>query len=363
MAHIAVFCMPEPGHVYPALGLMAELARRGHRVSCPTTDRFTTAIESTGARPVRYESTFPDVLPASLYEAARLVYTETIATLPVLEKTFAADPPEAVLWDIGTWSGALLARRLGVPDLQLGSILGSNQYWSLGQAGIDLDWGKPDVVRFFTDVHTYFGGPLPEFMALSRRRIALFPREFQYEGDTFDDQFVFAGPCLTDRAFQGSWRPPEHDRPVVLAKISGYEQECADAVRDMPWHLVLVGRPPDRLPPNVEVHRSVPQLSVLTRASAFLTRGGMAGVMEALVLGVPMVVVPRMADQQLNGQRVEELGLGVVLDCVTPEGLRSLLQQVMTDPSICARIKDMQSITQSTGGAQLAADAVEAELR
>ncbi|TWP47950.1 glycosyltransferase [Lentzea tibetensis] len=365
MAHIAVFSMPEPGHVYPVLGLLSELVRRGHRVSCPVTEQFTSAIRSTGAVTVPYETTFPAEWPASLYDAARLVHVETVATLPLLEKVFAEDPPDVVLWDIGTWSGALIARRMGIPDIQLATVLSSNQQWSLGEAGVALDWGKPEVMKFFTDVHALLGGPLPEFMTLTRRRIALFPREFQYEGDTFDERFAFVGPCLTDRTpFQGSWEPPGDDRPVLLAALGAFERECVAAVAGMPWRLVLVGRDPGNLPPNVEVHRHVPQLSVLAHASAFLTNGGMGGVMEALIHGVPMIVAPRMADQRLNGIRVEELGLGVLLDAdvLTPESLRSLVQQVMTDPAITARVKDMQAMTQSAGGSVAAADVVEAEL-
>lgn len=346
MAHIAVFCMPERGHVYPVLGLLRELVRRGHRVSCPTTEQFAEAIRSTGAEVVPYDTTFPAQLPPGLYDAARLVYTETVTTLPALQQHFEDDRPDVVLWDIGAWAGALIARRLDVPDIQLGMILASNQHWSLGQSGVPLDWGKPDVMRFFTDVHALVGSPLPEFMSLTRRRIALFPREFQYEGDTFDERFAFVGPCPAERPFHGTWQPPGDDKPIVLMSLCGFERECAD----LPWHLV---RPP------------VPQLDVLAHASAFVTNGGMAGVMEALLHGVPMIVVPRMADQRLNGMRIEELGLGVLLDAdaVTAESLRSLVQQVMSDPAISARMKDMQAITQNAGGSTAAADVVEAELR
>ncbi|GLZ30814.1 UDP glycosyltransferase [Lentzea sp. NBRC 105346] len=365
MAHIAVFVLPERGHVYPVLGLLAELVRRGHRVSCPVTDRFTDAVRSTGACPVRYESTIPEMLPPSLYDAARLVYEETVTTLPVLGKAFEHDLPDMVLWDIGSWAGALIARRHDVPDIQLATILSSNQVWSLGQAGVPVDWGKPEVMTFFTDVHALVGGPLPEFMSLSRRRIALFPREFQYEGDSFDDRFAFVGPCVGDRGFQGSWTPRNGGDPVVLASLGGFEHECVGAVEGMPWHMVVVGRPPMIVPPNVEVHACVPQVDVLAHAGVFLTNGGMSGVMEALVHGVPMIVVPRMADQALNGMRVEELGLGVLLDpdAVSAESLRSLAHQVMADPAITARLKDMQAMIQLAGGASAAAEVIEAELR
>ena len=186
----------------------------------------------------------------------------------------------------------------------------------------------------------------------------MFTREFQPEGDTFDERFAFTGPCLTERAFQGTWEPPD-DRPVVLATTCA--QVCSDAARGVPWRLVTRGsvRNPAA---NVETHDEVPKLAVLEHASVFITRGGMAGVMEALHHGVPMIVVPHMADQRLNGQRVEELGLGVVLDTVTEDGVRSLVSQLASDSAISARVKDMRRMIHQAGGSALAADVVEEEL-
>ena len=74
------------------------------------------------------------------------------------------------------------------------------------------------------------------------------------------------------------------------------------------------------------------------------------------------IVVPYMTDQRLNGQRVEELGLGVLLDTVTEESVRSLVSQLMSDSAIAARVKDMQRMIHHAGGSAFAADVVEEEL-
>lgn len=358
MAHIAIFLVPERGHVLPTLGLITELVRRGHRVSCPVTGPFKKAVISSGATPIPYETTFAGPLPESLYEAAQLALVEAETTLPVLEDVFRDDPPDVVLWDIAAWAGGIIARRLGVPDVLLDSLLSSNTHWSLGAAVVPARTFDPAAIRFFTRVHRFIGCPLPEFVSGVRRRLALFPREFQPEGDTFDERFAFAGPCLTERPFQCDWEPPG-DTPVVLATVG--TQVCADAARSMPWHLVTTGH--IRKPaPNVEVHDEIPQLAVLEHASVFVTHGGLGGVMEALHHGVPMIVVPRMADQRLNGERVEELGLGVLLDTVTTDGVRSLVDQLMSDSAISARVKDMQRMIHRAGGGTFAADVVEEEL-
>lgn len=61
--------------------------------------------------------------------------------------------------------------------------------------------------------------------------IVLLPREFHYEGDTFDDSFVFAGPCLGDRSFQGGWSPSSGDDPVLLISLG----TVATLVMAAPW--------------------------------------------------------------------------------------------------------------------------------
>ena len=358
MAHIAIFLLPERGHVLPALGMIAELVRRGHRVSCPVPPPFAAAVTECGATAIPYETTLPSELPESLYDAAQLALAEAEAALPQLEPVFRDDLPDIVLWDIAAWAGGVIARRLDVPNLLLESLLTSNSHWSLGAAVVPARTFDSGAIRFFTRVQDFVGCSLPEFVAGVRRRIALFTREFQPEGDTFDERFAFTGPCLTERRFQGSWAPPG-DTPVVLATINA--QTCANAARGMPWHLVTKGkvRSPAR---NVETHDDVPQLAVLEHASVFITRGGLSGVMEALHHGVPMIVVPRMADQRFNGQRVEELGLGVLLDTVTEEGVRSLVDQLASDSVISARVKDMRRMIHQSGGGAFAADVVEEEL-
>lgn len=58
----------------------------------------------------------------------------------------------------------------------------------------------------------------------------------------------------------------------------------------------------------------MPQLDILQRATAFVSHGGMNSTMESLYYGVPMVVIPQMPEQAMTARRVDELGLGLMLD-------------------------------------------------
>jgi UDP:flavonoid glycosyltransferase YjiC (YdhE family) len=87
------------------------------------------------------------------------------------------------------------------------------------------------------------------------------------------------------------------------------------------------------VPPNVRVERFVPQAEVLPRASAVVCHGGSGSVLGALAFALPVVAIPMGADQPWNGDRVEALGVGVVLDplAATPDDIRRAVSLVLED--------------------------------
>ncbi len=66
-----------------------------------------------------------------------------------------------------------------------------------------------------------------------------------------------------------------------------------------------------RCRPNVRVVAEAPQLHLLRSASLHITHGGANSVKESILLGVPMLLYPRRADQPGNAARVVARGLGV----------------------------------------------------
>jgi len=90
----------------------------------------------------------------------------------------------------------------------------------------------------------------------------------------------------------------------------------------------------------------VPQLDILQRATAFVSHGGMNSTMESLYYSVPMVVIPQMPEQAMTARRVDELGLGLMLDknTLTFESLLLSVKRIMDDPSFQTRVSEMQGI-------------------
>jgi MGT family glycosyltransferase len=106
----------------------------------------------------------------------------------------------------------------------------------------------------------------------------------------------------------------------------------------------------------------VPQLEILRRSALFITHGGMNSVSEALLDGVPVIVVPQVGDQYFVAQRVAALGAGVGLTPAqaTPERLRALAAQVLGDGSFRDQAGRIGQSLRQAGGYQGAADEVAA---
>lgn len=108
-----------------------------------------------------------------------------------------------------------------------------------------------------------------------------------------------------------------------------------------------------RINENVILVKMAPQISVLKRASLFVTHSGMNSTSESIHFGVPMVCLPCGADQPLVAYRVaDELGLGIKLDPnkMNSKDLYEAMNKVLNDQIFLERVKKFSIISQSTKG-------------
>lgn len=397
--HITFSTYAAHGHVNPTLPVVAELVRRGHRVTYVVAEQFARLVAATGAEVIAYESVVPKswntvAIPArvtagDMAEAAVVHLSDVLAPLPEVERRLGGDRPDLWVYDsFGFALGRLLARKWGVPSALTATTFviseKSNPYAALA-AGMEApDPGHPalakhrDLLRATLDEHGLTGLSNDEFSnAPEDTVIAFVAPEFQPGVETFDDSFVFAGPCIGDRA-EGDWQPPADGRPVVLVALGsfGYENQAAfyrdalAALADLDRHVVMslggLVKPDDLgpLPANVEASAWVPQLSVLKHASSFVSHAGMGSVMESLAFGVAPVVVPRTGEQDLVAARVTELGLGrsIAPAELTPGRLRDAVVGLAGDAATLSRVREMAAGIKARRGPSLAADAIERRL-
>ncbi|GAB3684364.1 macrolide family glycosyltransferase [Saccharopolyspora tripterygii] len=384
-AHVLFASIPAHGHVNPGLGLVAELVARGHRVSYATTDEFAPQVAETGAEPVRYESLLPGTSgalrpewPDDEVEAQHLFLDETELVVPQIERAFASDRPDLIVYDVAAFPALVLSEKWQVPRIQLSpthvyspgieQVLGGQQEDAPEKAAVRARYD-----RYFAEQGTDLSF---EDIGVPVRAIVAIPRKFQYFGESAEESFEFVGPMLSQRAFQGTWSPPD-DRPVVVISLGSayndrldFYRRCVAAFGGTDQHVVLaVGRDVDPAdladaPGNVEVHQWIPQLQVLSHADAFITHAGMGGVMEGMFHGVPLIAAPQAAEQFANAARIEELDLGVQIDSgsVTPEQLREALAEVTSNPRILRHVAEMRREIEESGGLARAVARIESLL-
>lgn len=398
--HVAFLLYPAFGHTTPALPLVAEMVRRGHQVTCFTSPAFQERIEATGARPVLYEAELETRPPKDWFtrdEASWLLtnlVTNTMAVAPGIDAEFAKDWPDVIAYDTTLWAPARFSTwRARDTAVQLIATFASNEHFSApaevvklaGENGsdigqIDLEHpGVVELIRLLDQFALSYGVPQDELEALMQGtdvfNVVFVPREFQPAGDTFAEDYVFAGPCLSEPPADQGWQPPANGRPVLVVSLGTtvnrgpeFFRDAMRAFADLPWHVVMtLGNKVDpaelgALPDNVEVHQWIPLGEVLRHASLFVCQGGMGSVLESLYHGVPMIVVPHHGEQKLNANRLDELGLARVLapERVTAQALRELVLELADDTEIPGRVARMRDLVRGTGGVGPAADALEA---
>ncbi|AIG79116.1 Oleandomycin glycosyltransferase [Amycolatopsis japonica] len=385
--HIAMIGSTAPSHIYPSLAIIRELVARGHRVSYAVGEPLTGLVAPTGAEVVSHPSILPlgdqSAWPEDPASQMRVFLDEGIQAMPVLTDFYDENRPDLVLYDIGGLPGPVLARRYGVPAVQL-----SPTY--VAWEGYEEDMGEiVTAIRTSPSGKDYFAtftrwlnengieADAWDWISHPEQVLALLPKAMQPNVERVPSSVRFVGPALDpERLADRSWTPPSSGRKVLLMSLGtaftdqlDLFRACVDGFRDSDWHVVIsIGQTDPAalgpLPEHIEVRSFVPQLAVLEAASAFITHAGMGGSTESLWYGVPTVAIPLATDGFGNAAKLAELGVGEQLpaDEVTASTLRAAVERVAGSPSVAARLAEVRAETRGNGGIERAADAVESFL-
>ncbi|GAA1952055.1 macrolide family glycosyltransferase [Amycolatopsis minnesotensis] len=393
--HVLLMPLPARGHVTPALAVAAELVKRGKRVTFATVKDYADEVTETGATALVYESELAThEIPAAFTvdymarEPLRCI-EEAIRATRILEAELAGDFPDVVVYDVATFpTGRALARKHGRPSIQLFPVFASNEEFSFGAAQAEelaepFPVDHPAFAEFFVKVSEFIAehelgiGAEELLVGCDESNIVFLPRRFQLEVDKFDDRHTFVGPCRLPAKDEVTWRR-EGDGPLALISLgttfnhnADFFRDCARAFTGLPWEVVItLGDKVDpaelgELPPNVRAHRFVPHAPVLAEADVFVCHAGVGSMMEALDLGVPLVLVPpEVTEHRLNAKRAVELGLGRMLAPAdaTPDALRDAVLSVAADPAVRTAVTGIRADFAAAGGPVKAAEVIEASL-
>ncbi|MCU1679746.1 MAG: glycosyltransferase [Amycolatopsis sp.] len=383
MPHISMIGCTAPSHIYPSLALIRELVARGHRVTYAVGESQADLVKSSGAEVVTHPTLLPEVdgvWPQDPGAAMRVFLDEGMALLPRLAERYEHDRPDLFLYDIGGLAAPVLAARYSVPAVQLSpTVVAWNGYEDDLAEALKALKDSESGRDYYTAFNAWLRQNGIESDAAAWQNhpehvLSLIPRAMQPNEDRVGPNVRFVGPCLDpERLADRSWTPPG-DRPVLLVSFGtsvtdqlDVYQGCLAAFADSGWHVVLViGRHVEfaelgEIPPNFEVHRTVPQPAVLEAASAFITHAGMGSCAEALWFGVPTVAIPQATDGFGNAAQLDALGVGKHLPAgeVNAATLRTSVDSVAGDAAMAHRLAELGAKVRTEGGLTRAADAVE----
>ncbi len=100
------------------------------------------------------------------------------------------------------------------------------------------------------------------------------------------------------------------------------------------------------------------QIKYLTVSSLFITHCGMNSMVESILCLTPMLCFPESVEQKINAQRIEKLGLGVILDeskIHDKAYIEEAIYKSMADKAAIEKIKIVRASILNGGGAARAA--------
>ena len=370
------------GTVPPAIGVAAELVRRGHRVhvlSDPTVEDAARAAKCTFSpwREAPHVNSREEqtALIAAIegrnpYRAFRVAKDfvgkkMTSRYAQDLVATVQETPVDAILSDglpgmligaqaTGLPTAVLLANAYARPTVGM-PLLGTGWSPARGPVTRARDVVAPTVVLWLlartlprlNAVTAEYGQPALrdpfELFDRAERVLVMSSPSFDFRGPRLPTNVRYVGPQLDDPdwATQADWSRPG-DQPLVLVALSSVYQNQAEllcsiaaALGTLPISAVLTtGRAvePNAIPApdNVQVIRAAPHRKVLADASVVITHGGHGIVMKSLAAGVPMVCIPMGRDQKDNAARVLRLGAGLQIGKrSTPDRIAAAVAEVM----------------------------------
>ncbi|SFB58881.1 glycosyltransferase, MGT family [Amycolatopsis marina] len=378
---------PLAGHVNPLAAVAGECAARGDSVAWAGPRPVTARLLGTRAGtvyPAGESSWFSlDRRPPELRGFAALKFLWEDYLVPLADAMVAGIAsavrdfrPDALVVDQQALAGAVVAMRSGLPwatsastSAELADPLGALPKVAGWISGLQRDLR----VR-----HGVAGAEPAADLRFSPHLVLAFTTEALAGAPAVPiaGQLRYVGPALGDRpeagGFDWDWLRP--GTPLVLLTLGTANAEAGErflvagkrALEDLDRELQAVVVDPrgalaeGRRGSGVLVVRSIPQLSLLRRASAVICHAGHNTICESLGNGVPLVVAPIRDDQPVLAEQVVAAGAGLRLrfDRATPDDIRDALLRVLHDPTFTRAAARVRDSFHAAGGPAAAADAL-----
>ncbi|MCM3727151.1 glycosyl transferase family 1 [Neobacillus cucumis] len=383
MARVLFINAGSEGHINPTIGVVQELISRGEEVVYFTIEPFRERIEKTGATVrtldgQKFITAFISGGRNYLLERINgLLLTADIVIPSVLEQ-IEGEHFDYIIHDSMFGCGRLLAQILKLPAINSCTSFAETKE-SFDKMLEQLSKNIPtEVVNEINEEYQSLTAMLKEkydieinspyevFCNPAPLTIIYTTREFQPNGEAFDQAYKFIGPSISTRLVQENFNLAaiQGKRPIYISLGTVFNQAidfyklCFKAFGNTNHTVVMsIGEKSQlsdlgEIPKNFIVKRYVPQTEVLKYTKLFITHGGMNSTHEGLYYGVPLIVIPQSADQPIIAGQVANMGAGIKLqmDGLTANQLREAADYVLNSPSIHKAVSNIRESFQKSGG-------------
>ncbi|MFT7560926.1 MAG: MGT family glycosyltransferase [Flavobacteriales bacterium] len=388
MLKFVIFIPPKLGHINPTLGVGAELLRRGHQVVWLGFRELPLDVLPPGGEyyypeEFQQEKELVEHVLGRQDEAAKntankmIKWALTSTWLPFCHMVMKHLPsilermkPDVLFHDEGLVAAAMCAHKMGIPYAT--SITAApGLYYPASKVLLqdDEEWVAEQVLA----LKTQYGVDTKSNVFNSPNVNVIYTERSFVHGDVFPGNYYFTGPALAGR-------PPASELDLSLfslnsktiyvstgslledVKRSFYSKAIAAfADKDI---TVLVTAPQDlfeQWPNNFHVQPYWPQLELLKKVDAIVTPGGFNTINEALLFGVPMLVIPLANDQFYNGALVEQSGAGLRLRFrrLTVDQLSNSVDELLNNSRYKNAAISLKEKLEAGGGGNKIADLLE----
>jgi MGT family glycosyltransferase len=386
---------PLTGHVFPSLGLVRELSKRGEQVTYCCTSKFQPFVERAGATFLPYPGgAYGELENWDLDKETRITDTEwdltkttwTEIVLAGFSKTIKKGEFDYIVHGHTYGAGYELGQLLAIPRICISPDFaktseGDSYKFSVGTALLNglrhspivciKEWLARSRLRSRFRVKPT---PLRD-LYFSRGDLTLVQtsRLLQPRSEEFDESYVFTGPSMhRDEDVVDFAHIFDDGLPIAYLSFGTVFpslkllKRCIQALMNFRGYVVVsTGNKLDldeigEVPDNFFVRKFVPQLQILNRTNVFISHGGANSINEALYCNVPLLLIPHACDQFRNAERVEELGAGLSLNRseITDAQLLNAVNRLLEDPIYAINATRIGQSLRDAGGPRRGADAI-----
>jgi len=414
MSHFGVLCYKGTGHLNPVIALSRELISRGHRVTLFQEARFENQARLQGLEflPIAEARKFSNeddsdnlsklrLNAPALHQALQKIIHEMEISLRNIPDIFAQAGIDVLIVDEIILAGPTIAQILDLPYFIISTSVPHRFGWhaSPRASGYRHSLHRTSFQRTaLLQVSTFrMRGPLRRKLDNFRDALGLKPTarlvedfpplahltqlprclDMPYSGRP--DNFYYTGPFVdqsTRPRVEFPWSRLD-DRLMVYASLgtTGKEQPSilrmiANACHQADLQLVvsLGGQSYfnmlDGLAGDALIVKDAPQLELLKKATLVITHGGLNTVLETLMEGKPMVVIPIARDQPAVATRLARQGVAIVLQPtrLSTRNILMAITKILRDRRYQEAALKLQANIRAVRGLQMAADLIEAAL-